>query len=708
MKTDKDRPVALSLGGMDTRLRPEEGSASLVVNLCRDAGEGTWTTMPGVVPITADMGTSAVSMFWFQPRPNERYLVVERRHSATEAKVSWHQFQNPDTTIATRRRVDNDLGTGETYLEHGRWLYFTSPFNSLLRWDGRRTVPVGFDRPAPSVDVYAGRQRSAAVDSATGANNSFRHGYIDRTEGQYQGFNGTDTNLSDATAPRSFNVAGQRGVGEAVLDPALMSLSTTTPEARKNTKAEWTYAYGMTGFNDLGQMSPMSGLSWVSDQNGFYLGKRMVRCRIPRLPQHWQGCALWRSHNLAGVVSLEAGVRMFLVQQWPATHGFDYLDHAPDSELLIEYNPDEVGVTPVGARAMAYWQGSFWLGGMPDDPSTAIYSTPGFPEQYPEVNRIPIASLRTGQIVAYHAVPRGLVVVKSGGIYLIKGTPLDSYHVETVDETKGTFAPRAIQYIPGKGLFYLHSSGPQLLIGTADLDEPTKVVSVGGVLSDVWRRRVGGRNVSGAIVAHWPEKQELWFHVPTRGDNRPDFGLVYHTESNEWSVRENWHISGFNYYKGALYAVGWDSNFVYQFTSGSRSMSTLGSETTIEGTYLSNPISAPDPFTSSRIEYVGRAFGSTATVAVSTRLDAGEVWTLQTVTERPQFHLNRQAPEWGTATWSTTGYYNDYGVTRVPVSPSIRSTRALELKVSGHRMTLAELLVVAQPDKGPDVLERRS
>lgn len=696
---DNRDKVSLPLLGMDTRLKPEPGTASLIQNMVRDAGEGTWTTMPGVVPITVSFGDPAISLFWFQPRPNERYLITERNNSAVEAVVAWHQFQLPDVTIATRRRIETDMGSGEAYLEHGRWLYFTSPGNAFLRWDGRRTVPVGFDRPAPAVEVFTSGQYVEATSSGK------PHDYIDKALGQYTNYNDIASNIQPALTPKTWNVPGQRGVGEV---PSDLEYEEATAAGRVNPlKVDWTYVYGLTQFNDLGQMSPMGPIAIVSGTNGYYLGKRMPRVRIPQLPNA-QGCALWRSQNVAGATGLE-GARMFLVAQWSASHGFDYMDTASDAELGREYDPDEVGPTPVGARAVAFWQGSLWLGGMPSDPSTLVYSDPLYLEQFPAVNRLTIGSSRAGHIVALKPVPRGLIVLKTSGTYIVKGSPIDGYRVEVIDDVRGTTAPRAVEFVPGRGLMFLHTSGPMLLAGTVDDDQPTQLVPAAETLSELWKRRVAGVHISAAVSVYNPEHNEVWFHLPSSGDNRPDFGLVFHTVTGEWSTRENWNISGFHYYKGRVYAVGWNAQKVYRFSAGSRTPSDLSATSTITGTYLLNPVQSPEMFTAHRATVLGRAYGSTATFNLATRADGAGLWTVQTETARPTLHLMRDADEWGTGLWQlTAGVYGSYQVTRLPVSLRVPAARYLEFRISGDRLSIGDLELTLQTrEGGPPDLERR-
>lgn len=661
--------VTLSLGGMDTRLRPASGTASLIENMRYCPGDGTWSTLEGTVSV-GSISTTGVGLKWFNPRPNQKFLVVERRASADTNDIVWLRVQTGGVvSIASRRRVENDDGGAEVFTEIGRWLYFTSAWNSPLRWDGTNVVPVGFDRAPPPIEAYGPDQGFDAFD---------------RTEGTY------DTTNTD----REFNLAVQRGVGERRAD-------STDPEA------PWRYGYGITVVNDLGQESPMSSLVWASGESSPLTGRKLVRLRFPALPVHVRGIRLWRTINVEGTQT-STGLPMYLHSSCPAAHGFDFIDHRPDLELTEEWDPDSVGTVPTGARAMVFWQGSLWLGGMVDDPNGVRYSAPQFPEQFPVVNRLTVGGYHTGRVLALVPVPRGLVVLKSSGTYMVKGNPLEGYRVEVVDETVGLAARRAVVYVPDQGLVWLHSSGPKVMTGTLSDDEPTRVKDAAPALTDYWRRMIRGTRIEAAVCVYDPTHQEVWFHVPHQGDNRPSLGLVLHTMTGAWSTRSGWDIAGFDVFRAALYAVGWNSASVYRFTPGSRTPN-LSSASTITSNYATSPLVLDQPTSVDRLTVFGRALGSGNTFTVDTRIDRAATWTSQTETAgRPMRALQRDAPEWGTALWSASGTWDDEHPTLTPVSLRTRTGRLVELRVrSSTRLVVADLTLSAQPDAaGPQPLER--
>ena len=661
--------ATIPLGGMDTRLRPVPGSAALIENLRYNPGDGTWSVMEGAVAV-GSISTTGVGCTWFHPRPNQRFLVVERRTSSSTNTLSWVQLQSGGALypIANRRRVENDDGGAEAFLQIGRWLYFTSAHNALTRWDGTRTVPVGFDRPAPTLEAYGPQQ---GVD------------VFDRATGNYAGTGGTPA--ADWKTKTT-----QRGVGEVVTEASDASA--------------FRYGYAISIVNDLGQESPLGPMVFVSGESDIETGRRMIRLRIPRLPPHCRGVRLWRTINIAGT-SETGGFTVYLHSQFPTAHGFDFVDHAPDSELGEEHDPDATGTTPTGALAIAFWQGLIWLGGMADDPNGLRHSHALFREQFPDVNRLQVGQRTGGRILALQPMPRGLAVLTTHGTYMVKGNPVEGFRVEVVDEVVGVAARRAVVYVPHLGLLWLHSSGPKLLQGTLDDDTPSKVVGLGDELTGYWRKMVQGIRIEASVAIYDPDHHEVWFHLPHQGDNRPSLGLVLHTANGAWSARRDWNIAGFAYFRGAVYAVGWDKTSVYKFTRGSRNPQ-LSANSTITGVYATNPLllDGSAPYTVDDLSVVGQALGSGDTFEVHTRADKAETWTSQVETSSEYaVHLMRRAPQWGTALWGASGYYNDEDHTVTPVPLRVPAARLLELRLrSSTRMSLAELALSYQPGQaGP-------
>lgn len=640
------RKTELQLGGMAEAVITPAGTAELVSNLYRDP-EGTWVVMPGSMPASdSTPGSGAISSItWFNPRPNQRWLVIERVLSATRSQIRWVDLQTLSTQLVTARRRVSNADPGSIFAENARWLHIFSPIDAPVRWNGLWTSPVGFTQSAPAPVA----------------------------QGPDQGFDFVDKAFGDFTGPIFRSPTRQRGVGPYPSDD----------------DEPWRYGYALTMLNELGQESPPSGLVYVSGTNRAEDdgGRQLVYIGVPQLPDHIRGARLYRTKNIVDATVDAAAFTLYLVREFPSAAPTDYLDNVPDEELLLELDRDQLGTIPVGARAAAFWGGTLWLGGAPDDPTRVRYSAPNFPEQFPGVNYLPVGSSKTGAIIALFPIQRGLGVFKTGGVYVIKGDHRSGFHVETVSEQVGAATGRAIEYVQGLGLVFLAASGPQVLVGNLGDDKPSAVVPLKGIRK-LWRERVG-RNLATSIVVHQPEYNEIWFQVPEGGDTRPTLGLVYHIDLQQWSIREGWSVSCFTRAFGRTWVGSWDdteSPGVHLLTFASTTR--LDGEDVV-GVYQPGFLQFPESMSVIGVELWGRAYGPSATLQIETRADRRPAVAATSTAGKAQVLNTTDATEvWGTGFWDDTKTWTDYHPDRFRTNLRMLKTRELGLSVTGDKMAL--------------------
>jgi len=503
---------------------------------------GMWRTMPGATQAfdLGEGGGAVIGLFWFQPRPNQRFLVVERNDTDSQSIIEWVRVSDGFTrTIATRSRVPA-RPSASRFMQHDRWLYHFNGLDQPIRWDGSVVQPVGFAGVTPSPTVA----------------------------GPGQGFTFADACAADLDDPPGLIYVrnGQRGVGE------LPDTTTAT--------LPWRYYYGLTMVNDLGQESPMSPLamangensnvvvytdlpnsgsqnplgSVVLTQNGQVWGKMSVNVGIPALPKHVVKWRLWRTTNLADAPT-SLLPELFLVDEFYGGGDCDYVDSTPDSDLGEAHLPSQVGQVPLGIKVAEFHHGSMWVA-----VDNFLYrSAPNRPEQFPAGNRYPVGSF--GQILALWSAPRGLVICSSRGIYMAKGDPISGYRIETVSERVECVGPRAVSYVDSLGLVVLTTTGPVVVQGTLDDDVTTRVLPLGGI-GETWARTVAPRGLANSVILHRPEVEEVWFHIPTMGEHRPSYGLVYHYGGGGagWSIRPNWRFTSACTYQGRTWLGSWDTS----------------------------------------------------------------------------------------------------------------------------------------------------
>jgi hypothetical protein len=667
---------SVELGGMDDRMLPEKGSAKLIENM-QWVPEGYWELVSGATPVTAfTSGSGAISaLHWFAPRPNQRWLITERRIGPVMSRIA---YVDPVTglpvTILNRRRLDSDdLGT--QFLDMGRWVWMLSPIDGLVRWDGTRTSRVGFSGPAPAPTAKSEISGGPIEDQA---------GYEYNPVGDYQ--------------PNDIN---QRGLGERVIEPST--------DAEPN---RWVYVYGLTMVNDLAQRSPMSPVVVVVGANNLYngYGRGCVELSVPRAPAHVRGWEVWRSINLVDVGIVGQGVPMYRLGAYPTAAPFDMLDMKPDNELVLGelYVEDEVGAVPEAPRCMATWGGVNWLAGMSENPHRVVHSTPGFPEQFAPINHIDIGSASTGPIVALHPVPRGLLVFKTGSVHIVKGNAVDGFRSDEISSRHGSSSPRAIVTVPGIGTLFLDpSAGPLAVVGSLDDDGQTTIVPIGKGIRKFWTRQAG-LLLGQAVVVYDSARDEVWWQIPEGGNSVPSIGLVLHVGSMQWSVRPGWDIGAFESYRGKVWMGSTDDTDapgVFVLTQGSRR---LPNGDDLEGTYTTNPLRLDeDAWQIMRVEGIGLAMGEVSW-EVSTRADRKVGNVVQSQTAPLLRHHSHDRDVWGKARWNADKRFTDPELTRFPVSVSTEMAFEHQVRIVSRDVRIARLdLIVNRAALSPAPTERR-
>jgi hypothetical protein len=371
------------------------------------------------------------------------------------------------------------------------------------------------------------------------------------------------------------------------------------------------------------------------------------------------------------------------------------MDHTSDNELGLGLDSSTLGEFPLGVRAAAFWQNCLWVGGMPDYPSQLRFSTAGFPEQMPIERNLAIGTDKTGPIVAIRPIPRGLVVFKTGGVYIVIGSELQGRQVEVVVEGIGCAAPRAIELVPGAGLLFLDRSGPHVLIGALNDSGPTSVQSLVSGIRKTWRRSAGVL-LQSAVSVYDPEHNEVWFHLPEGGNTVNTLGLVLHTTLGQWSVRTGYKISAFARYRGYTWVGSWDDEDetvagVHLLTAASTSA--FGE--TIESRYRTNYL-VFDHHTQVLKAEIGIVALGGSSFSIEAANDR-ESLASQSDNDRPEKHPKHDRAVWGTAKWGAQYNWTDYEPAHVAVSIKNVAGHEVQFRFTSERIRLYQLSLLLPP-----------
>lgn len=212
-----------------------------------------------------------------------------------------------------------------------------------------------------------------------------------------------------------------------------------------------------------------------------------------------------------------------------------YEDYLPDGLLGDAVDTLDFGAFPQRATYIAVFKNTMFLSVDGD----IQYSAPGYPEVFPPENRIPLSDDSMGPTMGMRPTHNALVVFKQRGIYLIKGDPVSGFEAFTLTRDHGNACPNALVELPGLGLFFVDESGCHILLGALEnTGTPTSVRRLSTPIPDEVKRFNTSALIN-ACAAIYHHDKELWFCVPTIGNDKPNRALVFSYEVGEWSFRDD-------------------------------------------------------------------------------------------------------------------------------------------------------------------------
>ncbi|MFH1569065.1 MAG: hypothetical protein ABIL09_13800 [Gemmatimonadota bacterium] len=483
--------------GLDERWRAEPGSATELQNWRRER-RGGWESIGGYAPaheqetpgVPFYSASSVIqSMHWFSRHQGaQQFLLYE---DGSNMRVFVGSGTTGWETIDTGRYQNDSPWQRTQYAVWGGWCYFINGVDEPKRYDGRRVIRPGFERPPPAPVAY-----------------------------------GPDEGLSVST---TVNDLGLGVAGDPLNDGSL-----------DRDEANNSYVYAQTFVNELGVESPLSEpsneVSWISDSTDFPRSHLIPAVEISQGGNNVVAINLYRSKNYAGQ-SEGTGVIFYFVKQFRANISDTVLDSLPDQKLGFQYSASDFGPWPRGAKYIAFFKGICFLAGMPEYPDRVVYSRAGQPENIPAGNYLSVGDNDGGEIRGLYASTNSMVVFKQRAIYLVKGDPVNGFFTDTLTEDYGCSAPNSIKEVPGVGLVFASEEGVFALRG--GLQEgavDTGLVDLSATIQDTWRD-VNIHALMSAQGELYHHDREYWLQVPQMGETKPTLLLVYHYDIGQWSTR---------------------------------------------------------------------------------------------------------------------------------------------------------------------------
>lgn len=308
-----------------------------------------------------------------------------------------------------------------------------------------------------------------------------------------------------------------------------------------------SYRWKCTFINNAGAESPISKpsnrIEWTTPSAGtFDNNKFVVGMEIPTGPIGTLARRIYRTKNLGDDTSV-AEVYYF-VDEIPNNCETFYYDHYADNQLgsVAPQDDDSIIFPAHSARFSAMFKGCLFIDGGSSSDTTIYWSVPNKPDQFQALDFASLGGRETGGITGLYSYTNFLVILRERGVDMVRGDPANGFSIVPLTQSLGSRAVHTLATIPGLGVVFLAADGVYLIDGSFDAGGELGIKKLTDSIQRVMDRinpDVIARSYG--VYSHKWGEYHCYFAVD--GSDRPNFGVVLHTDRGDWSVREGFPIS---------------------------------------------------------------------------------------------------------------------------------------------------------------------
>jgi len=511
-------------GGVATSLPQNPMEASVAENLSIDKPSGGWTTRVGYEP-------------WIP--------------SAT----SWLPWTNTGPVYALHASQALAGGGRQTVLFEADaalfMLFEADGFDSVVQLADNRHVPTATEPGAWFTDTPYGTVITNGVDRPLLVRpwplpGSTHVGTAVAQCVRPFGFQALPTPVQPRTvkplpAPPSFGppaAAGNGAVtlwcpadGQAIPDGGRWGLGFANNVGGTNGKQEALFGWAVSFISDTGSEGPVSSLQstrWglPADAEGF---RHACALDIPIGPPGTVARKLYRTSNYSTDYVNQGDTTLYFIDTIRNNVEPLFFDAVSTASLGQPAPAIPTGPLPAPqARFSALFAGCLWLDGGINDGRTLYYSTVGLIEQFAADAFIEL-SARGGSITGLFSHYNTLLVFRERGIDIVQGTYADGFQVATLTESVTCRAPHSIATVPGLGVVFLALDGVYAIVGGLTGGAVNEVINL-TILQDELLQRMTVDCLPRAVGCYSAQSREYLLFFPVDGNDRPNLGLVLHTD----------------------------------------------------------------------------------------------------------------------------------------------------------------------------------
>lgn len=427
-----------------------------------------------------------------------------------------------------------------------------------------------------------------------------------------------------------------------------------------NTEA--TYSYRVSFLNERGQESPMSDSEMIEFNNSGSK-RHLITIKLPLGPPGTVARRIYRTQNQRDIGGLRRdiafGREFYLLEEIQDNITTIFTDFKSDLSLGSLNSQDQYGLWSSRFNRIATFKNTLFLANTFE--SRIRFSEPRQPEEIPIDNEINIGDSNAGEIVAMYSTKNALIVFKSRGIYLVKGSPVNGFFAQTLTKDMGCIASKSIREIPNLGLIFLAQDGFYMLKGALEnTGTITEIVRLGQPIEDIFSiLNTSSAKSCRSVINH--RDKEYWLAAPIQGEVTPSVLFKFHYEIGDWSISKNFNVNDIAVsedHRNYVYIASSDTTTSYKgLYVYSRAYSSKGEHavTPLYRTTHISPKSMYDHFEILRVNPMVIGYGDNdLEMNFRTNRDLSTAYNsnLSRDQERPLEDLN--APKYGVATWDGT------------------------------------------------------
>jgi len=515
-------------GGVDQRYEAPTETASSISNMRRDDVGYGWLndrgweheckpnanhSLSNTSTLTQDKSRVYV---WNRHRGSEIYKVyktsdgiLKYEHGNTYGlgSATFPFFRTLNFTPRVSNKSDDP---DEQYTPFGRFLSIVNGKDLPLKWWGReRCFPFGFTEPTPPLqltepdpDYYTGTCDLDA-DPPTSTYNPPKGGKVS------MGF--------------TSNTSGG-GLGEF-------------GDNKSN-----HYQYKVSFISDTGSESPLSTVTSVRWSNTAATENTTFGVFIDKVPTGPPGTSarrIYRTKSLGDLRNDARDQQFYLVRQIDDNCTINHLDVMPD-DLLTIGAPSRFASSVISTsyRFSSNWDNRMWLAGGQGTDTRLIYSDQGLPEQFGTFNYFDVGNRAGGAITQIFPYYDNLLVFRERAIDVVRPAGNGTYVCTRLSGDVGTTASNTITNVEGLGVFFISYDGIYVFEGGTVGGSQVRLTRVSdSIMKEM--KRISKSSLAMATASYSHKEKEWWCFYPVDGNTENTRSVVYHTQGNVWSLRND-------------------------------------------------------------------------------------------------------------------------------------------------------------------------